>query len=176
MVYIIPISIVLIIIIILLIIWLVYISSIAYRETLTVEASFQDTYRYVPYLSKNKLHKINTIKIKVAGSLKNNINNLGCITLGDDIRSIINFNIINMYEKNILLQEQNLFIVPEQLKNNLKTTTLTFSPTVENLSVFLFNKIEPLIKNIGSKLIKVTILGDDIRAAHSRYKPKNYNF
>lgn len=176
MVYIIPISIILIIIIILLIIWLVYISSVAYRETLTVEVPFENTYRYVPYLSKNKLHKLETIKIKVAGALKKNINNSGCITLADDIKSIIKFNIISAYEQSILVQEQNLFIVPEQLKTNLKTTTTIVSPTVENLSVLIFNKIEPLMKNIGSKLIKVTIIGKDIRSAHSRYKPKNYNF
>lgn len=176
MVYIIPISIILIIVIILLIIWLVYISSVAYRETLTVEVPFQSTYRYVPYLSKNKLHKLETIKIKVAGALKKNINNLGCITLAENVKSIINFNIISIYEESILVQEQNLFIVPDELKNNLKTRTVAVSPTVENMSVLLFNKIEHLMKDIGCKLIKVTIIGNDIRAAHSRYKPKNYNF
>ena len=150
------------------VVWIAYSVSAAYQQTLTITLPFEETYRYIPSLNKEHKFKLDSIKVTVTGSLKKDF---GTIVPGNRIKNVIQENIINAYKNCLLIHEANTFIIEE---NILKRCPIVKSPTLENLSVMFFNKLAPLMPNIGCQLASVNIISDGIKVTHSRYKMSDY--
>ena len=161
----------LILVILIILIWVAYSFSAAYQQTITITLPFDETYRYVPHLNKYLKYKIDSLKVTVTGSIKKDSLSYGTITPSSHIKDIIHKNIIDPYKNCLLVQEANTFLVDEKI---LKRCPIIKSPTVENLSIIFFNKLLPIMPNIGTQLVSVTISSGDIKATQSRYKVSNY--
>jgi len=156
---------------IIIIVWIAYSVSAAYQQTLSITIPFVETYRYVPNLSNDRRYKLDHIKVKVTGSIKKD-NILGAtITHGSMIENIVIDNIINTYKDCLLMHEANTFNIEETV---LKRCPIVKSPTLENLSVMFFNKLAPLMSNIGCQLASVHITSNKTKVSHSRYKMSDY--
>lgn len=163
---------ILVVIIITILLWLAFSLSAAYQQTLSIEVPFEETYRYVPNFNTDKKYKINKIKVEVTGKLKLESATSATITPGIKVQQLIKEHITDPYKNCLLIQEANTFLVDEKV---LKRCPLTKSPTVENLSVIFFNKLVPLMPEIGSQLVSVTIVSEDVKVTHSRYKISDYS-
>lgn len=162
---------ILVLAILIILIWLAYSVSAAYQQTLTFSLPFNETYRYIPHLNKDTKYKIDTIKVTITGSLKRDSLSAATITPSSRIKNLLLENIIEPYKNCLLIQEANTFIVEEKI---LKRCPVIKSPTLENLSILFFNKLAPIMPNIGAQLISVSVYSNGIKANHSRYKISNY--
>ena len=161
-----------VILIIIVIIWAAYSVSAAYQQTLTTSLAFEGTYRHVPNLNKERKYKMDSIEITVAGTLKKDVAAAGTISPGSRIKDIVRENIIDPYRNCLLIQEAQTFVVKEE---ELKRCPLVKNPTVENLAVLFFNKLATIMPKIGTQLVSVTIVSEDMKCTHSRYKASNYS-
>lgn len=164
--YIIILLIIIILGVIILVIWLAYSVTAAYQQTLTITIPFQETYRYVPKLSSKKW-KLDSIKIKVTGSMKRDKELKSTLVHGNLLEDLVNENIITPYKDCLLMQESNIFTVDEKI---LRRCPLTKNPTIENLSIIFFNKLAKLTDKIGCQLVSVKLASEGLKIMHSRYK------
>ncbi|CAH6421729.1 Hypothetical protein HVR_LOCUS1369, partial [uncultured virus] len=164
-----------------------YAISAAYQQTLTVTILFDETYRYVPNLNKDRKYKLDSIKITITGSIKRDSLSGATITPGARIKEIVQENIIHPYKNCLLIQEANTFIVSDsilkrtvntsdvnEISDDLKRCPIVKNPTVENLSTLFFNKLAPIMPKIGAQLVSVKIDSEGIKGSHSRYKISHY--
>jgi 6-pyruvoyl-tetrahydropterin synthase len=160
---------ILIVLIIIIVVYVAYTVSAAYQQTLSVTIPFVDTYRST--LNNKNTMKLDTIKITVSGNIKNDFIRPGVITLGDEIKEIIEEHIINHYKGCLLIHEADTFNVEE---NVLKRCPMIKNPTLENLTILFFNKLGPIMPNIGCQLVSISLLGGGMKVKHSRYKMSDY--
>jgi len=177
-VYFIILLILLIIGIIIFIVWLAYSVTAAYQQTLTINVPFEETYRHVPKLSQTKKWKLDSIKVKVTGSIKKDKELKSTIILGQLIEDMVKDNIIIPYQNCLLIQEANIFNIDENIiqvgDNTLRRCPLVKNPTVENLSIMFFNKLSKLTTAIGCQLVSVKLESEGLKVIHSRYKISDY--
>lgn len=170
-VYIIIISIILGIAALIIIIWVAYSITAAYQQTLAVQVPFEQTYRYIPNLSRERKFKLDKIKITVTGPVKRDASKHATIIPAEQIKALIYEQIVSPHKGCLLVHEVNTFIVEE---NVLKRFPITKAPTLENLSIMFFNKLAPLMPDYGCQLISVKLFSEGITVTHSRYKMNNY--
>lgn len=161
-------AVVVVIIIIIAIIWLAYAVTAAYQQTLTITVPFQNTYRYVPTLNADHKYELNSIKITVTGSIKRNTSSISRSGL---IKKLVEDNITQPHTNCVLVHEAQTFAIQEDV---LKRSPIIKDPTLENLSVIFFNKLAPLMPNIGCQLVSVKLTSEGNAITHSRYKISDY--
>ena len=166
------------ILITIIIILLAYIFTAAYEQTLSLTIPFEETYRYLPDVTTAKL---DSIKITVAGTIKQDKMSLATIVHGNRLQDLVKECIINHYKNAILFHEADIFnidnvcIKPEdQTENTAKRIPLSKYPSIENLSIIFFNKLGPLLPKIGCQLVSVGISSENLKVTHHRYKISNY--
>lgn len=159
------------VIILVIVLWVAYSVTAAYQQTLTITVPFQDTYRYVPTLDKENKFKIDYIEVTVTGSIKKKNDNFATIVPSSYIQNVIDKTIIQPNKNSLLIHEAHTFTVQE---NSLKRSPLPKTPTIENLSIIYFNKLEKLMPEIGAQLVSVTLVSAGIKVNHSRYKISHY--
>lgn len=145
-----------------LIVYLAYYVSAAHQQTVSISLPFQETYRY----HNEDIQQLDEIKITVTGKLKNNI-----ISDSNLLREKLLATIITPYTGAILLHEAETFIIDDR---SLKRIQLTKQATLENLSRIFFNKLAPLMPEIGARLTAVKLLSNGVKVTHSQYKMNNY--
>ena len=148
------------------VIWIAYLVSAAYQQTLTITVPFYETYRYTPNLNKDYKFKLDTIKLTVTGSIKNNSISGSTISPGSKLKEVIRATVIDPYANCLIIHEANTFIVEETV---LKRCPITKNPSLENLSILFFNKLAPLMPLIGCQLVSIKLTSDGINVTHSRY-------
>lgn len=156
--------------IIVVIIWVAYSVSAAYQQTFTIKVPFEETYRYVPALNEVHKFKLDNIKVTVAGSIRKKTPAI--ITPGHEITAVIKEQIINPYKSSLLMHETLIFAVQEE---KLKRCPLAKHATMENLSIVFFNKLAPLMPDIGCQLVSVQLESEGLKVAHARYKMNTYS-
>jgi hypothetical protein len=161
----------LILTVLILIVWVAYSVTAAYQQTLTVLCPFNETYRYIPSLSK-KNSKLDSIKITVTGRIKKKSESGPIITLGSDIKKVVHETILDPYSTCLIMHETNTFTVEEQV---LKRHPLSKEPTLENLSIIFFNKLVRLMPKLGCQLVSVSLQSQDLEVSHSRYKINSFH-
>lgn len=154
------------------IIWIAYAVSAAYQQTLVVTVPFEETYRYIPSLNSEHKFKLDHIKITITGPLKKDLVSHSTIITGERIKNLVYETVINPYKDSLLVHESNTFIVQD---TSLKRHPLLKTPTLENLSVILFNKLAPLTSKLGCQLVSVKLISEGLKVSHSRYKMNTYN-
>lgn len=162
----------LILVMIVIVIWVAYSVSAAYQQTLTITVPFEETYRYAPSLNKDHKFKLETIKLTVTGAIKKDSIAGSTISPGSRIKEVIRENIVDPYANCLLIQEANTFIVEETV---LKRCPITKNPSLENLSIMFFNKLAPLMPQIGCQLVSVKLTSEGLNVTHSRYKMSDYS-
>lgn len=170
-VYIIVISIILGIAALIAIIWIAYSITAAYQQTLTVQVPFEQTYRYIPNLSRERKFKLDTIKITITGPIKRDANKQATIIPADELKALVHEQIVVPHKDCLLIHEVNTFIVEESI---LKRFPIVKAPTLENLSIMFFNKLAPIMPEYGCQLTSVKLVSEGITVTHSRYKMNNY--
>ena len=153
------------------IIWVAYSISITYQQTLTFTVPFENTYRYIPNLNKDRKHKLDYIKISVTGSIKRDSILGSTIVPGAMVKSTVYENIISPYKDCLLMHETNTFIVEEDI---LKRCPIVKNPTIENLSIIFFNKLAPIMPKLGCQLISVKLVSEGLKVSHERHKLNHY--
>lgn len=148
--------------------WFFYSVTSAYQQSLSISIPFNSTYRYIPKFNLQKKYQLDKIKVKVAAPLRNK----SLIISGKALENIVNEHIIQPYMKTLLVQEVNMFSVDDQ---NLKRCPTVKSPTVENLAVLFFSKLEKFTGKAGCHLISVSVYSDGVKATQTRFKASNYN-
>lgn len=161
-----------VIIILALVLWIAYSVTVAYKQTLTVECNFNNTYRHVPNLHTNKKSQLNTIKVTVTGRIKKNGSDGPIIALGSEIKKIIQEQIVNTYTGCLIVREINTFTVQE---STLKRFPITNEPTLENLSILFFHKLSSFMPKLGCQLVSVNLSSDDLEVSHTRYKINSFH-
>lgn len=144
-----------------------YSHTAAQQQTLSLNMQFDETYRYIPDLNKDHKFKLDTVKVTVTGAIKKN----SLLPSGNRIKGVIRDNIIDPYINCLLIQEANTFVVEE---NILKRCPITKTPSLENLSSVFFNKLSPLMRQIGCQLISVKLISEGLSATHSKHKISDY--
>ena len=162
--------IILIIAIIVAIVWVAYSVSAAYQQTFTVKVPFEETYRYVPSLDLERKFKLGNIKVTVASAIRKKTSTI--ITPGDKIAETVREHVIEPYKNSLLMQETHTFTVQEE---NLKRCPLAKHATIENLSIVFFNKLAPLLTDIGCQLVSVQLESEGLKVTHARYKMNTYS-
>lgn len=155
---------------VIIIVWIAYSISAAYQQTFTIKIPFEETYRYVPSLDLQNRFKLDCIKISVTGSIHKKVSAL--ITPGDKIIEIAQQQIIEPYKNSLLMQETHTFTVQE---DKLKRCPLAKHATIENLSIVFFNKLAPLMPDIGCQLVSVQLESEGLKVTHARYKMNTYS-
>lgn len=175
------IAILLFLILVIIIILVAYMVSSAHQQNLSVSMPFEETYRYVSFLNKNKKYKLDDIKIIVTGKIKGQSgqeqgkpSSKGIISLGDQLSDLIREQIIIPYSNCVLVQEADIFNIGANI-DDLKRSPIVKQPTIENLSTYFFYKLSPLMPKIGCQLISVKISSESLKATHHRYKMNNYS-
>jgi len=162
--YIIILSSIIILIILIITIWIAYSVSAAYQQTLSLNLKFNDTFRYY----NTTFFKLDSIRVKITGK----INDKGLITNSTLFNNLLLNEIINHHSNTLITHEYNIFTSPNSIYK--KIIGLPIEPSVENLSIYYFNLLEPLIKNIGCQLLSVSVSSNNLTAKDSRYKINNY--
>lgn len=151
---------VIILIAIIVVILLAYALSTSYEQTITMSIPFVESYRYL-----DKLYKINTMEITITGKIKNKKKIVSLEKLKQTIQDVI----IEPYQ-GILIQENELL----KLQNiDMKLIPVSKSPTLENLSINIFNKLYPSLKKLGCRLTSVQLVSEDLKIKHSRHTYKS---
>lgn len=163
---------ILVVIIIIILVWLAYSLSAAYQQTVTVEVAFHDTYRHVANFNTERKYRVDRIKVDVTGKLKKDFASADTVSPGAKLRQLLIKEVVDPYRQSLLMHETQTFLVEE---DTLKRCPLSVNPTAENLSVMFFNKLSPLMPEIGAQLVSVKIISEDIKVTHSRYKISDYS-
>lgn len=153
------------------VIWVAYSISVTYQQTLTFTIPFENTYRYNPSLNKERKHKLDFIRVTVAGTIKRDSLSGSTIVPGNMVTNMIHENIISPYKDCLLMHEANTFIVEE---NILKRCPMIKNPTIENLSIIFFNKLAPIMPKLGCQLVSVKLISDGLKVTHARHKLNHY--
>lgn len=169
--YLIAIICLVLLVVVMIIIWVCYGVYAAKQQTVSLSVPFEESYRYVPHINKDKKYKLDSIKIKVTGSIKRDAQNNSTITLGSRIKQLVRDTVIDPYKNCLIVQEANIFIMEEKV---LKRCPMEKNPTVENLSIIFFNKLGPIMSKIGAQLLAVSLRSEGVKATHSIYKISNY--
>lgn len=159
------------VIILVIVIWVAYSVTAAYQQTLTITLPFDETYRYVPTLDQERNYKIDYIKVTVTGSIKKKADTMSTIVPSTYIKDLINKTIISPNKDSLLIHESQIFTVQDY---TLKRVPMSKIPTIENLSIIYFNKLEKVMPEIGAQLVSVSLVSDQIKVNHSRYKISHY--
>jgi hypothetical protein len=162
---------IIILILIIVIIWVAYNVSAAHQQTITYSVSFDETYRYVPELGSDKKYKLDTIKVTINERIKRNTSQVPGLIHGKIIKDILDKHIIIPYTNSLFIQESEMFNIEE---STLKRHSTIKPPTMENLSINSFNKLAPIMRDKGCRLVSVSISGSGIKATHSSYRMSNY--
>lgn len=155
---------ILVILIIGIIVWIVYCRAAGHQKTLTLSVPFTETYRFIPEINEKKKYKLDSVEISITGTL---------ISHDNKIKDIIKETIVTCYNNTLLLPEKYTMIVDSKLLGSLNRQPLAKSPTLENLTVMFFNRLEPLLP-AGSQLISLKLRSEGIKLNYSRYKLNNY--
>lgn len=169
--YLVLIGVVAVLIVIAAIICLGYAVTAASQQTLTLTIPFEDTYRYVPNLNKERKFKLDSIKVTVTGSIKKDALTGATISPAGHVRKLLEEAIIEPNKNCLIIHEASTFDVTE---NSLKRCPIVKTPTLENLSVMFFNKLSPLARHIGCHLVSVKLVSEGTSITHSRYKMSDY--
>jgi 6-pyruvoyl-tetrahydropterin synthase len=161
-----------IVIILALVVWVAYSVTVAYQQTLVTTSRFTDTYRHVPKLHGLKKAQLDSIKVTVTGRIKKSGPSGPIIALGEEIKKIVQEQIITPYSGCLIMYEANTFTVDEHV---LKRYSVTKEPTLENLSIIFFNKLAPLMPKLGCQLVSVNLVSEDLEVSHSRYKINSFH-
>ena len=159
-----------VLLLVIIVVWIAYSVSAAYQQTFTIKLPFEETYRYVPSLDARNKFKLESIKISVVGSIRKKVS--AVITPGDKIAEIVREQVIEPYKHSLLMQETHTFTVQEDV---LKRCPLAKHATIENLSIVFFNKLAPLMPNIGCQLVSVELKSEGLKVTHARYKMNTYS-
>lgn len=159
------------VIILVIVIWVAYSVTAAYQQTLTITLPFDETYRYVPTLDQERNYKLDYIKVTVTGSIKKEADSMSTIVPSTYIKDLINKTIITPNKDSLLIHESQIFTVQN---STLKRVPMSKNPTIENLSIIYFNKLEKVMPEIGAQLVSVSLVSDQIKVNHSRYKISHY--
>jgi hypothetical protein len=163
--------------ILILIIWAAYYFTAAYQQTLIIESELDQTYRYVSTLHQHRRYRLDSIRIEVTGKLKTDS---ATIAPSDQIQALIQEHIIDPYRYCLLIHEPSLFDVDVELlaspdtSQPLRRCPLVKAPTLENLSIILFQKLVHLVPRVGAELVSVELRSGPIKVSHSRYKISNF--
>jgi hypothetical protein len=160
----------LVLIIVVIILCVAYSVSAAYQQTFTIKVPFEETYRYVPILDEERKFKLENIKVTVAGSIRKKTS--AFIVPGDEIATVIKDQIIEPHKSSLLMHETLIFTVQEDV---LKRCPLAKHATMENLSIVFFNKLAPLMPDIGCQLVSVQLESEGLKVTHARYKMNTYS-
>jgi energy-coupling factor transporter transmembrane protein EcfT len=171
MLYIIILLILLAVAVIAMVIWIAYSVSVTYQQTLTFTVPFENTFRYNPHLNRGHNHKLDFIRVTVAGTIKRDPTLGSTIVPGDIITNTIRENIITPYKDCLLMHESNTFIVEE---NILKRCPIVKDPSIENLSIIFFNKLAPIMPKLGCQLVSVKLISEGLKVTHARHKLNHY--
>lgn len=145
------------------VIWAIYNVSAAHQQTITVNSKFINTYRHVPTVNNKKHFRLSSIKVTISGSVTQD----GILIMGKELKDLINKNIIEQYKDTLLLHESSVFMID----TDLKRFGMTKIPTVENLSVYFFNKLRSLT---NFHVLEVSVISNGIESSYTRYKPNTY--
>lgn len=165
---------ILVVIILIILLWLAFSLSAAYQQTLTVDVPFVDTFRYIPHLNTEKRYPLDKIKVDVTGTLKKDSDTLSTVTPSSRVHDFIKTQLVNSYENCLLMHESHTFDIADEVLGEHKRCPLSVHPTAENLAILFFNKLAPLMPEIGCQLVSVKIVSGTTKVTHSRYKISDY--
>jgi 6-pyruvoyl-tetrahydropterin synthase len=155
---------------------MIYCRTCGHQQSLTLTFPFTESYRFIPDVNKEKRYKLDSIEISVTGSIKKDSS---LITPQNKIEEIVNDNIISCYNNSMLIPEKDALTINEKLletKNGLLNRyPLKKNPTLENLTVLFFNKLEPLFPEIGCQLTSIKLRSEGIKLKYNRFKLRDYH-
>jgi hypothetical protein len=160
---------ILILAVIAIIFWVAYSYSAAYQNTLAITLPFQNTLCY-----SNGTHRpITSFTITLAGNMMNRKSPqiINSLLLQEKIRS----KILDDYRDTVIVHEADIFTVSVP-NENMKRHPIAKVPTLENLTIMLFKRIEGIISDMrqGAQLVSVELFSDNVKVMRSRYKINSY--
>lgn len=153
------------------IIWIAYSYSAAYQNTITMTLPMMDTSYYINGMQ----YPITSISLTISGKMKNK--KTPQIIDSHKLQSNINEKLIVQYKDSIIIHEADIFRLSE---NNTfegkKRHPIPKQPTLENLSIIFFKKMETFVNEMkqGALLVSVELISDNLRVTRSRYKINSY--
>lgn len=146
-----------------LLIWLAYTVTAAHQQTLSINLPLQNVYCHF----KGVRYPINNVKITVTKR-----SNTQGIIAQEDLRNIIQQNVIDNYRNSIFIQESDLFILRD---TKLARISMEREASLENVTRLLFSTLSPILGDTGCHLVSVKLISGDISVTSSRYKVSDYS-